>query len=79
MSTYDLVAINWDGTANELDLMNDLGDAVVSREDETLHLCGKYRDAFRFTIRSADLRNTVAHGMACDLGFVAHIEDTVTT
>jgi len=72
--TYELVAINWDGNSDELALVKCLGGALVSWSDETLHLSGKYRDAFRFTIRSADLRGTVAHGMACDLGFVSHID-----
>ena len=74
MSTYDLVAINWDGNSNELDLVKDLGDALISWSFDPTIKPG--RDAFRFKIKNAELRNTVAHGMACDLGFVCHIEST---
>lgn len=74
MNTYDLVAINWEGNSDELDLVKYLGDALISWTFDPTIKPG--RDAYRFTINNAELRNTVAHGMGCDLGFVCHVEDT---
>jgi hypothetical protein len=70
--TYDLIAIDWDRNADELDLAEALGDALLSWEHDPEAVPGK--DSYRFTIDNSALRNTVAHGIGCDLGFVCHIE-----
>ena len=72
MNTYDLIAIDWSGNANELDLVKALDSALVSWSFEPERV--PVKAAYKFTIRNADLRNTVAHGIGCDLGFVCHIE-----
>lgn len=72
MNTYTLVAINWSGNCDELDLVKQLGDAIISWSLDLEAVPGK--DAFRFLIKNAELRNTVAHGIGCDLGFVCHID-----
>jgi len=70
--TYDLVAINWNGNSDELALREALGSAVVQATRDFTGPEGK--DTFRFTIDNRELRNTVAHGIGCDHGFVCHIE-----
>jgi hypothetical protein len=72
METYDLIAIDWDNNADELDLAKCLGNALETWSYEGQSAAGKH--SYRFTINSSELRNTVAHGIGCDLGFVCHIE-----
>ncbi len=76
MNTYDLIAVDWDNRADELDLINALASVLVSWREEPEMVPGKM--TYRLTIRNADLRNTVAHGIGCDLGFVCHIEYPVS-
>ena len=72
MDTYALIAINWEGRSDELALFKTLGNALETWSLDTEIVPGK--DTYRITINNAELRNTVAHGIGCDLGFVCHIE-----
>lgn len=72
---YDLVAINYNN-GDELALEQTLGDAVVDVTESVMaHPFSDHNlDVWRFTIDSRELRDTVAHGLGCDHGFVCHIE-----
>ena len=75
MNTYELVAMNYDN-ADELVLVRALGDALISwrLDTDAILVANPMKDTFRFKIDNSKLRNTVAHGIGCDLGFVCHIE-----
>mgnify|MGYP003676676544 FL=1 len=77
--TYTLVAIDYIGNSDELALARALGDdaVILVTEYTTRHFRG-HLPAYRFTIDNRVMRNTVAHGIGCDHGFVCHIDSEVS-
>lgn len=78
--TYTLVAIDYIGNSDELALARALGDdaVILVTEYTTRHFRGHDLPAYRFTIDNRVMRNTVAHGIGCDHGFVCHIDSEVS-
>lgn len=73
---YTLVAIDYDGNRDELALASALGDDVIIEitESTTEHFSGRDLPTYRFVIDGERMRNTVAHGIGCDHGFVCSID-----
>jgi hypothetical protein len=76
VKTYRLVAIetNRTGAAQLTALRNALGPAMQSHEIGTMDISGKPRRTHTFTLDSALMRNTVAHGYGFQCGYLVHIE-----
>lgn len=75
MNTYTLVAMDFDGNNDEMVLASALGQALIEVTETSFeNHNGRTIPTYLYRIDNAEMRNTVAHGIGCDLGFVCHIE-----
>jgi hypothetical protein len=75
MDAYTLVAMDFDGNNDEMVLASALKRALLEVTETSFeNHNGRIIPTYLYRINSAELRNTVAHGIACDHGFVCHIE-----
>jgi len=74
MNTYTLTVTNWDGSSDLQKLTPKLEAAVLSSVKSTRahHITGQEMEVCTFLMDGNMLRNTEAHGLACDQGFVTH-------
>jgi len=79
MTTYTLTVTNWDGTSDLGALAARLGSAALGSVESKRahHITGQEMEVCKFQMDGSQMRNTRAHGLACDLGFVAHVEAEV--
>ena len=78
VKTYELIATDWDDTADLAELARSISPAALTwRKEARPHPTSKTpRDLWVFTyLMNADvMRNTTAHAYACRAGFVACIK-----
>jgi len=73
---FTLVAIDWDGSADQSRLLSNLAHAGISRKESSMNhwKTGVAMQVHTLVLNGSLIRNTTAHYLACKSGFVAHVE-----